>query len=392
MDREHLKKVDNVLKELVEKGFAAGSSVMVLENGKEVYFGAAGYRDIENKLPIERDTIFRLYSMSKPVTATAAMLLVEDGVIDLEQPVGDFIDSFKNQVVADGWNRIPVHRPATIRDLLNMTAGLTYNAIRNTTECMTCGVVDEGISRIGSDNEMTTVELAEKLGELPLMFHPGESWNYSFCADVLGAVIEKASGMKFGEFLKTRLFAPLGMEDTGFYVPAEKQNRLSKVYENTGDGLREYNYNHLIINLAMDHAPAFESGGAGLVTTLQDYAKFATMLQNGGEYNGKRIMQKRTIDFMTGASMEDLPREEYYRSNGNNGNQYVNLLQIMKDNSRAITVATNGEYGWDGWLGPYFRNDPVHKVTMLMGMQLTGAGTNMYTKKVRNVVFSSVED
>lgn len=392
MDQKHLQKIDDVLKELVDKGFAAGSSVLILENGKEQYFGTAGYRDIANKLPVERDTIIRLYSMSKPITATAAMMLIEDGVLELEQPVGDYISSFKNQTYADRWERIPVRRPATIRDLLNMSAGLSYNGNQNQTESLTCGIVDEGIARIGSDHEMSTMEFAERIGELPLIFSPGTSWNYSYCADVMGAVIEKASGMKFGEFLKTRLFDPLGMEDTGFYVPKEKQDRLSKVYEETEEGLKEYNYNHLIINLAMDHAPAFESGGAGLVTTLEDYAKFATMLLNGGVYNGKRIMQKRTIDFMTGASMEDLPRAEYFRTNGNNGNEYCNFLQIMKDSSRAVTVATNGEYGWDGWLGPYFRNDPVHKVTMLMSLQRTNCGTNMYTKKVRNVVFSSVEE
>lgn len=392
MNTEHLKKIDNVLKELVDTGFAAGSGVMVLKDGEEVFFTSAGYRDIENKLPIEKDTIFRLYSMTKPITATAAWMLIEDGVFELDTPVATYIESFKNQVVAEGWNRIPVKRPVRIKDLLNMSAGLCYNGILNQVECVTCGLVDEGIARIGTDNEMSTVEFAEKIGKLPLMFQPGEGYNYSFCADVLGAVIEKASGMKFGEFLKTRIFDPLGMEDTGFFVPKDKQNRLTKVYENTGEGLKEYNYNNLIINLKMDHAPGFESGGAGLATTLQDYARFATMLMNGGIYKGVRIMQKRTIDCMTNASAEKLPREMRIRDNGYDGTEYVNLLQITKDASSYLTIASDGEYGWDGWLGPYFRNDPAHKVTMLMGLQLTNAGTTTYTRRVRNVVFSSVEN
>ncbi|MCR4960092.1 MAG: beta-lactamase family protein [Lachnospiraceae bacterium] len=392
MNKEHLKKIDDVLKEMVDTGYAAGGNILILENGKEVYYSQAGFRDVENGVPFDRDTIIRLYSMSKPITGAAAMLLIEDGLLDIDAPVGDYIESFRNQTVADRWNNVPVKRPARIRDLLNMSAGITYNGCLNRTEVETCPLVDDGVSRIGTDNEMTTMELAERIGAIPLKFSPGEEYNYSFCADVMGAVIEKVSGMRFGEFLKKRFFEPLGMKDTDFYVPAEKQSRLSKVYKCDGGKVEEFFYNNLIINLKMDHAPAFESGGAGLATTLDDYAKFATMLMNGGIYEGKRIMQPKTVEFFTTASMEDLPRESYFKSEGNNGNEYANYLQIMKDATRSVTVATNGEYGWDGWLGPYFRNDPVHKVTMLLGLQRTDTGTTTYTKRLRNVVFSSIEE
>lgn len=390
MNKAHLSKLDAIMQEMVDTEFVAGCSILVLQDGEEQYFGAKGYRDIENKIPFTRDTMIRLYSMSKPVTAVAAMILLEEGKLALHDNVCDILPAFRDQCYADRYERIPVKKPMRVKDLLNMTSGLTYNGILNVTEAMLCGLVDEGIGRIGSDNEMTTMEFAERIAKLPLMFSPGEGYNYSFSADVLGAVIEKVSGMRFSEFLKERIFEPLGMNDTDFYVPAEKQNRLSKVYEKTEEGLKEYNYNNLLINLKADHAPAFESGGAGLMTTLDDYAKFATMLQKGGTVDGVRIIGEQTIKFMTEASMEDMPLEMYHKNMGNDGYEYCNLIQIMKDPSKAIAISTKGEYGWDGWLGPYFINDPVNKVTMLVGMQLTNAGTTPYTRKLKNIVFSSI--
>lgn len=391
MDKNHLKNLDIVMKEMVDSGFAAGLNILVLKDGEEQYFHAEGYKDLENKEKFERDTIVRLYSMTKPVTAVAAMILLEEGKLSLEDSVEKFIPAYKNATYANGYERIPVKRPMRVKDLLNMSSGLTYNGILNSTEAMLCSLVDEGINRIGSDNEMSTMEFAERIIDIPLMFSPGEGYNYSYSADVLGAVIEKASGMRFSEFLKKRIFAPLGMNDTDFYVPADKQHRLAKVYEQSDNGLREYNYNNLLINLKADHAPAFESGGAGLMTTLDDYSKFATMLIKGGELNGVRILHENTIKFMTEASMEDMPREMMFAKNGYDGYEYCNLVQIMKDPSRGRAISTKGEYGWDGWLGAYFINDPVNKVTMLMGMQLTNAGTTPYTRKLKNIVFSSIK-
>lgn len=391
MIHEQLKKIDDILSAIVDDKFAAGASCLILDNGKEAYYGEKGFIDIKNNKPVKRDSIFRLYSMSKPLTAAAAMLLVEDGLLDMNQPVGDYIPSFKNQTVADGYNRLSVNRPMKVKDLLNMTSGLSYCGILNTTEHMASELTDEAIKRIGTDNEMSTYEFANRLGEFPLIFSPGERFNYSYSADVLGAVIEVVSKMKFSEFLQKRLFEPLGMKDTGFYVPADKQDRLTKVYENTPEGLKEYNYNHLIINLKMDHAPAFESGGAGLVSTLDDYSHFAMMLLNNGVYEGKRVMMPGTVKYFTEGGTEDGPKECLKGWDGMNGFEYANLMRVMKDPSKAVTISSMGEYGWDGWLGPYFINDPTHKVTILFMLQLTNAGTTTYTRRIRNVVYSSVE-
>ena len=392
MDREYLKKIDSILKEMTDSGFVAGASCMVLEDGKEVYYGDCGLVDIENKKPIKRDSIFRLYSMSKPVTSAAIMCLMEDGLIDLNRPVGDFIETFKDQKVAVRYDRYQVKRPMKVKDLLNMTGGLTYGGDLNTPEALTAAISGDGISRIGTDHEMTTMEFATRLGEVPLIFNPGEHFQYSYSADVLGAIVEVVTGKRFGDYLKERLFEPLGMADTGFYVSKEKQDRLVKVYEDSEEGLREFHYNHLDINLKMDHEPAFQSGGAGLCTTIEDYAKFATMLINMGEYNGKRIMQPGTVKYMTSGDMAEGPKEDLKSWDGMDGFVYANLLRVMKNPGLAVTNAVEGEYGWDGWLGPYFINDPKHKVTILHMIQKTNAGTTTYMRRIRNVVYATVED
>jgi len=392
MNISHLDKINDILKEMTQNGFVAGASCMVLKDGKQIFYGQEGLVDIANNKPIAPDSIFRLYSMSKPVTSAAVMLLVEDGKIDLNCPVGDFIPTFKNQVVNEGFERYPVRRPMKVKDLLNMTAGLTYGGVGSVTDEMTEAICNEAISRLDTDNEMTTVEFATRLGEVPLIFSPGESFNYSYCADVLGAIVEIVSGMRFGDFLKKRIFEPLGMEDTGFYVPKEKQDRLVKVYEDSEKGLREYHFNRLNINLNMDHEPGFQSGGAGLCTTIIDYAKFATMLMNMGEYEGKRIMQPGTVKYMTEGDMEDGPKKAWANWDSMEGFVYANLLRVCKNPGKAMTISIEGEYGWDGWLGPYFINDPKHKITILHMIQKTNAGTTTYMRRIRNVVYSAVEE
>lgn len=237
---------------------------------------------------------------------------------------------------------------------------------------------------------MSTMEFATRLGRIPLLFSPGEGYNYSFSADVLGAIVEKISGMKFSEFLSERIFKPLEMKDTGFWVSEESQNRLSKVYKQTENGLEEFNYNHLMINLKGDHAPSFESGGAGLFSTLDDFSHFAVMLLNRGEYNGLRLLQPATVDYMTEASMSDEAFKMRKMTDGYTGYEYANLMRIMKNPSLSTVMTSEGEYGWDGWLGPYFINDPVDKVTFLLMLQRCDTGTNTYTRRIRNIVFSAV--
>ena len=225
-------KMEQTLQQAVAEGFITGGNLMVLKDGKEQFYCAAGYADRDAKTPIERNTIFRLYSMSKPVTAAAAMILMEEGKIDLMDPVSLYIKSFQEQKVWTEEGLVPVERPVEIRDLLSMTSGLVYGGGPSVPEEAAQKVFDEAIAKLGTPEEIGTVEMAERLGACPLMFQPGTQFIYGTSADILGAIVEVVSGQRFGTFLKERIFDPLGMEDTGFYVPGVKQGRLSKVYVN----------------------------------------------------------------------------------------------------------------------------------------------------------------
>lgn len=392
MNQKKLTRLQNLLQEMTDTGFISGVNCMVIQNGTEQCYYEAGFRDISGKLPITRDTIFRLYSMSKPVTSAAVMILLEEGRLDLLDPVSKFLPGFQNPYkIVDGM-AVPVTRPVTIQNLLNMTSGLVYLGEGNPAEVRSMALFEEMISGLDEEKPITTQEFANRLGRLPLAFAPGERWQYGASADVLGAVIEVVTGMSFGEFLAERIFKPLGMKDTGFYVPAEKQYRLAKVYQATENGLTENTYSHLGIRHHMDTPPAFESGGAGLASTIDDYARFAQMLLNKGSLEGAKILSPKTVEFMTNAHLT--PTQQTYVNQWESlpGYTYANLLRIMKDPDAAVFLGSKGEYGWDGWLGTYFMNDPAHNLTFLIMHQKTDSGTTTYTRKLRNVLFSALED
>ncbi len=385
-------KLEHLLLRAVDNEEVAGANILILKEGKEIAYAQAGYADKAEKKSYERDTIARLYSMTKPVTAAAAMLLMERGLLDPGAFVEDFLPGFHDVSVAGGKGRTPARRPIRICELLNMTSGLVYGG--DTTSISSIETeklfhkVDERL--LGKD-ALTTVEIANSLGLLPLAFHPGDSWQYGTSADVLGAVIEVISGVPFGEFLKEEFFKPLGMQDTGFYVPQEKQERLAKVYERTADGLVLYTGSHLGISNAMKQLPAFESGGAGLVSTLDDYEKFASMLLAGGSYAGGQLMKSQTVRYMTQAELLPWQQDVLERGwEGLGGHTYANLLRIVTQPGKACMMTTEGEYGWDGWLGAYFANSPKDKLTMLLTFQLKDAGTTSLTRRLKNAVWSEL--
>lgn len=373
----------------------AGMNLLVEKDGKEICYCEAGMADREENKPIRRDSIFRLYSQSKPVTAVAAMILMERGELDLGQPVSDILPAYANMTYVQNGEMKPCMNPPRVHDLMQMTSGLVYPDLSIAAGCETARVFEEADKRLYSENPMTTLEMANALAECPLLYEPGTSWKYGTSADVLGAVVETVSGMKFGEFLEKEVFVPLGMRDTGFWVPQEKQERLASVYETVVDGKGEkslirYGGNHLAIRYDMAKAPAFESGGAGLASTLDDYMKFARMLLNGGELNGVRILKPETVKYMTGGQLMPLQQESYDKWIGLSGYSYGSLMRICKNPGQACCIAKEGEYGWDGWLGCYFSNFPKEKMTILMGMQKKDGGTWKATRKLRNVILSEV--
>ena len=392
MNRERLRRIPEIMQEMTDKAYVSGVTCMVLQNGEEQCYYETGYRDIAAGYKMTRDTIHRMYSMTKPVTAAAAMILLEEGKIDLMDQVSDYLPGFRNQYIIERGVIVPVKQPMTIQHLLNMTSGLVYPGEGNPAEIRCDKLMEEVKSKLLTEQAITTVELANRIGKLPLAFIPGTTWQYGLSADVLGAVVEAVSGMRFGEFLAKRLFEPLGMIDTAFYVPQDKQNRLAKVYRDGEQGLVEETGYNLAIQNKMEIPPAFESGGAGLCSTIDDYAKFTQMLLEGGTYQGVRILAPKTVEYMTTAHVTPAQQRGVDTWESLAGHTYGNLMRILVDPGAAVGIGSKGEYGWDGWLGTYMMNDPAHKLTLLIMHQKVDSGTTAYTRRIRNVLFSALDE
>lgn len=384
-------KLNGLLQQAIDRGEIAGANLLIIKDGSDLVYTEAGYANVDKAIPFKRDTICRIYSMSKPITAVAAMILVERGQLELGQPVGDILPEFRDMKVYEDGRRVPAKRCMLVKDLMCMTSGLSYGG-EDTAGQQVWRILEDMDARLYGTNPVSTEELVKRIASCDLSFHPGDQWMYGTSADVLGYVIQKVTGVSYGEFLQKEIFGPLGMADTGFYVPEEKKGRLADVYERTPDGIKVYETNHLGIRYNGVGAPAFESGGAGLLSTVDDYAKFAMMLMNDGTYNGVQILKPATVDFMTKAKLTPWQQESVWRSwDGMYGYTYSNLLRIMAEPGMAQFNTWKGEYGWDGWLGTYFINSPSNKVTILMMCQRRDAGTMDVTKRIRNVLAANLD-
>ena len=392
MNRDKLKEIHEIMQEMTNKEYVSGVSCMVIQHGKEQCYYETGYRDIAAVRKMTRDTIHRLYSMTKPITAAAVMVLLEEGKIDLLDQVSDYLPGFRNQYVIERGVIVPVKQPMTIQHLLNMTSGLVYLGEGNPAEVRSEKLIEEIKNKLLTDRAMTTVEIANRAGKLPLAFMPGTTWQYGLSADVLGAIVEVVSGMRFGEFLSKKIFEPLGMQDTAFYVPQDKQERLAKVYRATEHGLIEETECHLGIQNKMELPPAYESGGAGLCSTIDDYAKFTQMLLGRGTYQGVRVLAPRTVEYMTTAHVTPAQQRGVETWESLAGYTYGNLMRIMTDPGVAVGLGSKGEYGWDGWLGTYMMNDPAHDLTLLFMHQKADSGTTPYTRRIRNILFAALDE
>ena len=371
----------------VENHEAAGYNLLILRDGEELCYAQAGKADIQSGKPVSRDSIFRLYSQTKPITAAAVMILADRGLIDLLDGVDQYLPGFRNpRVVSPDGSVAPTLRAPWILELLTMTAGLCYPDVDAAGQ-YAAKVFEEDHRQILAGGGMGTVEFCNRLGEQPLAFQPGSRWRYSTCADVLGAVVETVSGKRFGQFLKEELFEPLGMKDTDFFVPAEKADRFVTCYQRIPGGLEKYRELHLAVG-QYDRPPAFESGGAGLVSTLDDYAAFASMLMNGGVYQGRRILSPAAVRFMTAPRLNGEQRRDIW--DALTGYNYGCLVRVCDRPDSCILFGSKGEYGWDGWLGTYFANLPEEKITFLMNENVTNTGTAGVIRKCRNILASEL--
>jgi CubicO group peptidase (beta-lactamase class C family) len=356
-----LKRVTEAMKSSVDNGHAAGALGMIARRGKLVYLETNGMADTAAGTPVRPDTIFRIYSMSKPITSAALMMLYEEGKFTLKDPVSKYIPEFAGLQVLEedpaGNRMVKPARPMTVQDLLRHTAGLTYGAFSKSAVDTMYGEV-QPLRAAGLDDFIT------RMAKLPLRFHPGTRWHYSVAVDVQGKLIEVLSGQRFDRFLAERIFAPLGMNDTGFSVPAAKRARFAAMYSprKEGKGLElappEMSRGYL------DEGLKFFSGGGGLVSTAPDYLRFCQMMLNGGELDGVRLLGRKTVELMTADHLGDIP--------GRDGLGYGFGLGVAvhQDRSRSGLNGSQGEYNWGGLAGTRFWIDPAEKMIGIYMIQV----------------------
>lgn len=375
----------------LSRNVMAGASFLVQMGGETLIQLQKGYADLETRRPVREDSLFHLYSLTKPIVAAAAMILMERGMLDLSAPVSRYLGGFKNQrVIVPGGGTVPAKREVTIRDLLSMTSGLPYGDRPDRAGKAAAEVFEEIDRRLYGSHPMTTLEIADRLGQCPLSFQPGERWMYGTSADILGAVIERISGYSLAQFLREEIFKPLDMADTGFDIPKEKQHRFVKSYlpEESGS-LKEHETNFLGVRYCTAGIPAFQSGGAGLISTMGDYARFASMLNNEGSLEGRRILLPQTVRFMLQPSLLPCQREIFnLEQNQLGGYSYGSLMRILLDPGMAVFNSVRGEYGWSGWIGNLFANVPGYRLTLLYMMQKPGAGTSETARELFNVSYA----
>ena len=404
MSRARLAKLDEVMKRrYVDSGALPGILTQIYRRGELVHTGMAGHMDLERGKPMREDAIFRIYSMTKPITSVALMMLVEEGALGLDDDVATHIPEWKNLgVYASGMPTLLAsappsfittqpERPMKVVDLVTHTSGLTYGFMMRTS-------VDAAYRKMKINDFQTPGGLSgmmSQLAELPLEFSPGTAWNYSVSIDVMGYLVEKLSGMSFGEFLRTRLFAPLGMTDTGFYVPPEKIERFSSCYQpKQGGGLKlqddagESTY---------AKPPLLESGGGGLVSTIHDYMRFCRMMLSGGSLDGVQILSPKTVELF---SLNHLPDNQELASmappgafseSGYSGIGFSISCGVNIDVARTRLPGSLGEYFWGGAASTAFWIDPKEDLAVVFMTQVIGTDARLTLRRdLRTLAYSAM--
>lgn len=394
LERNNLKNLDSFLQSKVDAGEVAGSMLCIVYKGHEAYRKEFGMADISRKIPMQHDSIFRCYSMTKPVTSVAVMTLVENGVISLDDPVSRYISSFKNQRVLKDGEYIPTEREVTIEDLLDMTGGVVYPDVSFPAGAEMQKVIDAYYEDVEAGKPLDTIGFANMVGRQPLEFQPGHGWRYSFSADVLGAVVEAASGMRFSDYLKKTIFDPLGMTDTDFYVPDEKKDRFTEVYEwnDKQKKLVPWTFDRMLgLTYRFYKKPEFESGGAGLVSTIDDYKKITGLLMGKGTYDGIRILGRKTVDYMTCDHLKNEEERAGYNWEQLKGYGYGNLMRQMITPYKNNALGTPGEFGWDGFLGCYMAVDPAEELELIYVIQKCGGNGFRDISVIKNIVYGALD-
>lgn len=383
-------RINSIVMRGIEEKKIYGACVSVCRHQKELVHCAYGLADKEKNLPMRTDALFRIFSMTKPVTAVVTMMLWEQGVLELRDPVWWYIPTFQKKQVEQGDGFVPAERDILIQDLLNMTSGIPYPDCGCESQRRMGIFYDEINRRLSTDHPVDTQEFAARIGsDVPLMFQPGESWLYGASADILGAVLEKAADMPLDELYRRYIFQPLGMEDTDFYVPEKKRDRLAQLYiwdEKTG-GLRVEPDPHLGMT-DYQKKPAFFSGGAGLISTLHDYVQFANMLAGKGLHaaSGTQLISENTWRYLTTPQLNEMQKKSINWPQLK-GYTYGNLMRILEDPQRCMTNVPAGEFGWDGWTGPYFCVSPEDETVLVYLIQVCDGSNSDIVRRLRAASF-----
>lgn len=391
---ERLSRIDGMIKNQIEGGTVNGVTAMIIKNGKIVYYRGFGWDDKENKKPMKRDAIFRIASQTKAITSTAVLMLYEEGKFLLDDPISKYIHSFQNPRVIDKFNpkdttftTVPAKREVTIRDLLNHTSGIGYAQIGS--DISNAIYAKNNIRSFYGQGSKSLAEDIQKLGSLPLLHNPGEKFTYGLNSDVLGYLVEVVSEMSLDDFFKKKIFGPLGMKDTYFYLPSDKYNRLVYTYipDSTGKLNKmpeELNDNGVIkINYPKTNGNYY-SGGAGLSSTMYDYAIFLQMIMNGGVYDGKRILSRNTVRMMTMDQLGSVHLED--------DDAFGLGFGVVTDKGSRWTPAPSGSFYWGGAWGTDYWADPKEKIIGLIYKQLWHDQTGGLNSKFRVMTYAALNE
>ena len=397
MSKAAFDRIDAHLKHrYLDAGRFPGTQLLVYRRDKVVHSAVQGFADVERKLPVKDDTIFRLYSMTKPITSVAFLMLVEEGRVALDEPVHKYIPEWKNLGVFQAGTlpaflTRPPSRPMLIVDLLRHTSGLTYGFQQRSN-------VDAAYRelKLGEVEKAGTLQsMIDDLAKLPLDFSPGEAWNYSVSTDVIGYLIGKISGKPFEQFLVERIFDPLGMTDTGFFVPASKAHRLAACYSADGKGgmtLQDDPAESSFLS-----APSLVSGGGGLCSTAADYLAFCRALLNRGELGGVRLIGPKTLALMTtnhlpgGRDLTEMSRSMFSEAT------YAGVgfglgVSVTMNPSQTLIPGSAGEYAWGGAASTAFWIDPAEELIAIFMTQLLPSSSYPVRRELRTMVYAAITD
>jgi len=383
---ERLTRINSLMTRYVNSGKLAGVVTCVARRGQVAHLNALGYQNLENKMPMSLDSIFRIYSMTKPITSVALMMLHEESLFNLTDTVSQYIPAFKDVKVwgAGGALETPI-RPITIQDLLRHTAGLSYGGYAESQSPVDKLYDEAGIFI----NKITNEEAITRLAGLPLMFHPGTKWHYSVATDVVGYLVEVLSDMPLADFMQEKIFAPLDMVDTAFHIEPSKSNRFCTLYGKTPDS----DFGVLDLPASSEYLPPVKlhAGGSGLVSTTNDYLKFAQCILNKGELNGVRLLAPKTVELMT---CNHLPAAllpiAFEGSEPMLGMGFGLGFGVTLDVAQNGVMGSVGDHGWGGYAETYFWIDPLEDLIAILMTQYMPSQTYPIRKLFRTAVYQAL--